>query len=263
MTTAEQKIREFAADILNWADPHNSKHQQNLDGAVEIYKKHFGQPEQSCKPDCKMCSGEYCATHYAQPCDCDVIDRHKELDVYPLHGCFTGDCPHSNANECVASLKSYVAELERQVYPYDAKPQQPDESLDEIVEKCCMNLTVYNYLPPDITAVEATNFIRQACLEFAATKEKNAQKLCNNLAGVLNAADGDDLIAIVETIIKQRDDAMANQDPHYYFKVHEVGRPLPIDTEILLDDGRWVEACSWPQYDSTINYQARVKKGAK
>ena len=49
MNPTEQKIREFAADILNWADPHNSKHQQNLDGAVEIYKKHFGQPEQPDK----------------------------------------------------------------------------------------------------------------------------------------------------------------------------------------------------------------------
>lgn len=55
-------------------------------------------------------------------------------------------------------------------------------------------------------------------------------------------------------------ESASNQDPYHYFKVHEVGRPLPIDTEILLDDGRWVEACSWPQYDATINYQARVKK---
>jgi len=49
MNQTEQKMREFAADILNWADPHNSKHQQNLDGAVQIYKKHFGQPEQPDK----------------------------------------------------------------------------------------------------------------------------------------------------------------------------------------------------------------------
>ena len=57
--------------------------------------------------------------------------------------------------------------------------------------------------------------------------------------------------------------AATKPDPHHYFKVHEVGRPLPIHTEILLNDGRWVEACSWPQYDATINYQARVKKGTK
>ena len=58
-------------------------------------------------------------------------------------------------------------------------------------------------------------------------------------------------------------EAATKPDPHHYFKVHEVGRPLPIHTEILLNDGRWVEACSWPQYDATINYQARVKKGTK
>lgn len=23
-----------------------------------------------------MCSGEYCATHFVAPCDCDVIERH-------------------------------------------------------------------------------------------------------------------------------------------------------------------------------------------
>ena len=37
----------------------------------------------------------------------------------------------------------------------------------------------------------------------------NNKKLCDNLAGVLVAADGDDLIGIVETIIKQRDEASA------------------------------------------------------
>ena len=37
----------------------------------------------------------------------------------------------------------------------------------------------------------------------------NNKKLCDNLAGVLVAADGDDLIGIVETIIKQRDEANA------------------------------------------------------
>jgi len=150
---------------------------------------------------------------------------------------------------------------------YFGQPEQPDKSLDEIVEKWSNRIIGHAVIAMDegepFTDEQCQVLIRQACIEYAATKEKNAQKLCNNLAGVLNAADGDDLIAIVETIIKQRDDAMANQDPHYYFKVHEVGRPLPIDTEILLDDGRWVEACSWPQYDSTINYQARVKKGAK
>jgi hypothetical protein len=31
----------------------------------------------------------------------------------PWNGCFTGDCPHDNANECVRHLAGYVAELER------------------------------------------------------------------------------------------------------------------------------------------------------
>lgn len=61
----------------------------------------------------------------------------------------------------------------------------------------------------------------------------------------------------------ERNQLQAQCNPYHYFKVHEIGRPLPIDTEILLDDGRWVEACSWPQYDATKNYQARVKKGDK
>ena len=28
---------------------------------------------------CAMCSGEYCAKHFRDPCDCDVIDRHEEF----------------------------------------------------------------------------------------------------------------------------------------------------------------------------------------
>lgn len=30
-----------------------------------------------CKPDCPMCSGEYCERHITEPCDCDVIERHE------------------------------------------------------------------------------------------------------------------------------------------------------------------------------------------
>lgn len=29
-----------------------------------------------CPEDCQMCSGEYCENHFAEPCDCDVVDRH-------------------------------------------------------------------------------------------------------------------------------------------------------------------------------------------
>lgn len=36
------------------------------------------QSEKECPgPDCQMCSGEYCEIHMGDPCDCDVIDRHK------------------------------------------------------------------------------------------------------------------------------------------------------------------------------------------
>ena len=28
------------------------------------------------------------------------------------HGCFTGDCPHETANDCIRALRVYVAELE-------------------------------------------------------------------------------------------------------------------------------------------------------
>lgn len=29
-------------------------------------------------PECSMCTGEYCAQHYDDPCDCNCLDRHKE-----------------------------------------------------------------------------------------------------------------------------------------------------------------------------------------
>lgn len=30
-----------------------------------------------CVLDCTKCSGEYCEQHGADPCDCDVIERHR------------------------------------------------------------------------------------------------------------------------------------------------------------------------------------------
>lgn len=36
----------------------------------------------------------------------------KERPKLTYHGCFTGDCPHTNANECVESLKGYVSQME-------------------------------------------------------------------------------------------------------------------------------------------------------
>ena len=30
-----------------------------------------------CKEDCRKCTGEYCETHTTDPCDCDVVDRHR------------------------------------------------------------------------------------------------------------------------------------------------------------------------------------------
>ena len=90
------------------------------------------------------------------------------------------------------------------------------------------------------------------CGEMLATLKLNRQ------LGYITAADGGcDFDHIIDAWWKRF------SDDYDYFKVHEVGRPLPINTEILLDDGRWVEACSWPQYDATKNYQARIKKGAK
>lgn len=31
--------------------------------------------------DCGYCSGELCAVHGYQPCDCDVLERHKGLEA--------------------------------------------------------------------------------------------------------------------------------------------------------------------------------------
>ena len=116
------------------------------------------------------------------------------------------------------------------------QPEQPAKSLDEIVEKYAEGSTLEIH-------TRTSSAIRKACLEYASTQGDEAAEIYRK--AWLKALDAQ------------------NADPHLYFKVHEVGRPLPIDTEILLDDGRWVEACSWPQYDATINYQARVKKGTK
>lgn len=54
---------------------------------------------------------------------------------------------------------------------------------------------------------EAAEIYRQNWIK-ALDEGANNKKLCDNLAGVLVAADGDDLVAIVETIIKQRDEAL-------------------------------------------------------
>lgn len=29
-----------------------------------------------CDEDCSACSGEYCRTHFTEPCDCDGAERH-------------------------------------------------------------------------------------------------------------------------------------------------------------------------------------------
>ena len=31
-----------------------------------------------CEEDCSRCSGEYCEQHFADPCDCDVAERHQQ-----------------------------------------------------------------------------------------------------------------------------------------------------------------------------------------
>ena len=33
--------------------------------------------------DCGMCSGEFCCEHGIAPCECDVVDRHRELPEPP------------------------------------------------------------------------------------------------------------------------------------------------------------------------------------
>ncbi|GMV06745.1 MAG: hypothetical protein AMXMBFR53_30200 [Gemmatimonadota bacterium] len=37
---------------------------------------HGEEAETECPDDCAMCDGEFCATHGADPCDCDTADRH-------------------------------------------------------------------------------------------------------------------------------------------------------------------------------------------
>jgi hypothetical protein len=51
-----------------------------IDAAIEEAEDEDEEDDERCptsgKYDCGMCSGEYCAQHASQPCDCDVIDRH-------------------------------------------------------------------------------------------------------------------------------------------------------------------------------------------
>lgn len=51
----------------------DSCHTESKIGRAAKLVKHV-----ECQHDhtCYMCSGEYCATHYNSPCDCDVVDRH-------------------------------------------------------------------------------------------------------------------------------------------------------------------------------------------
>ena len=138
--------------------------------------------------------------------------------------------------ECAAELASdsaHIPVISQILTRHFGQPEQPDKSLDEIVEKYAEGSTLELH-------TRTSHAIRNACHEYAATKTDEATEIYRK--------------AWLEALDEQ------NAAPYHYFKVHEVERPLPIDTEILLNDGRWVEACSWPQYDATINYQARVKK---
>lgn len=47
------------------------------------------------------------------------------VDAEPWNGCFTGDCPHETADECVQYLAGYVAELEREATSRDAEQVTP------------------------------------------------------------------------------------------------------------------------------------------
>ena len=58
--------RRTAGDKRNW---------QNRIGVSQMTKKEE-LPENCTGEDCECCSDEYCMTHFAEPCDCDVIDRH-------------------------------------------------------------------------------------------------------------------------------------------------------------------------------------------
>ncbi len=42
----------------------------------------------------------------------DLVDNVKWSS---FHGCFTGDCPHDNANDCVAAIREFHEELGRSV----------------------------------------------------------------------------------------------------------------------------------------------------
>jgi len=207
MKTTEQKIRECATLIFH-------SDYKTSDDIAEIIFRHFGQPERSF---------EYC--------DCSRPSHYKGEHPDCIHTKHQPEQPGKSCPDCISGDQlsedgTYTVTCQTCM----GTGEQPDKSLDEIVEKCCMNLTVYNYLPPDITAVEATNFIRQACLEYAAQLQRD-------------------------------------KDGWHYFTTHHVS-PLPIDTEILIN-GKWHLAVTYPQYNAANSYNARSKnsitetKGAK
>jgi hypothetical protein len=56
----------------------------NYPAPEPIVYKDADAPEE-CGKDCTRCSGEYCNIHFDQPCDCDVVERHRQSAATPLH----------------------------------------------------------------------------------------------------------------------------------------------------------------------------------
>ena len=64
----------------------------------------------------------------------------KQLEIkqlLPFHGCFSGDCPHDNSNQCVEALKQYVSEMEFSEHKYQDLRQQLADKTRECDEKHC------------------------------------------------------------------------------------------------------------------------------
>lgn len=70
------------------------------------------------KNDCNRCSGEYCDTHFAEPCDCDCFDRHISGDP----------CPNERAvvrnDEQAAYLKKRLADAKLEKFAARHPPPQ-------------------------------------------------------------------------------------------------------------------------------------------
>lgn len=59
--------------------------------------------------------------HHFSALEHEAIRLREEIEPADDHACFTGDCPHDNANECVAVLRKWASSLRVRELPKTAE----------------------------------------------------------------------------------------------------------------------------------------------